>query len=168
MEQLSLFDIEFPIYTITKSYKNIWEEGNILYIETPYGISILDNKNMDGNTVGKRRIKINNSRLYRPRKVYYNISQMIHSKDSTFMDTHGKVFKYKKTEMVPLKYHKVGSITRAQDGECVLEVPKINFSYKTTCRNAYTIEYVGLLHTKFGYIVYDFTDIKKPDTRRKI
>lgn len=168
MEQLSLFDIKFPIYAITKSFRKIWEEHNVLYIRTDSGTYVLDNKNMDGDTVGKRRIKITTSKLYVPRKVYYNIGQMLNGNYSIFMDTDGVVFKYKKTEFAPLVYHKIDSITEAKDGECILELPKINYSYKINCRKAYSIQYIGLLHTKFGFIAYEFSEEYKKPTRRKI
>jgi len=170
MEQLNLFDIQFPIYSITKIYKRVWIEMNVTYIETESGIYVLDNKNVQGDTLGKRRLKIKNDvyTLYKPRKVFYNMSQLLNGKESIFIDTIGVVFKYKKTKMVPLKYHKVESITEAEDGECILEIPKLNYSYKTACRYAYGINFIGLLHTKYGYIPYEFCEHMKADTRRKI
>ena len=167
MEQLNLFDIVFPVYSLPKVYEKIWEKYNVTYMETIYGTYVLDNKNMDGDTVGKRRLQINNSQLYRPRHVYYNIPQFLHSKTNVFMDSLGRVFKYKKTKMVPLKYHKIKSIHRLNSGECELELD-INFSVKVNCRLAYSVQYVAVLHTKWGYILYSFSEFEKPNTRRKI
>ena len=138
MEQLNLFDIVFPVYSLPKVYEKIWEKYNVTYMETIYGTYVLDNKNMDGDTVGKRRLQINNSQLYRPRHVYYNIPQFLHSKTNVFMDSLGRVFKYKKTEMVPLKYHKIKSIHRLNSGECELELD-INFSIKVYCMLVYSV-----------------------------
>ena len=168
MEQLSLFNIDFPVFGITNKYKKIWEEHNVLYIETETGIYVLDNKNMDGNTLGERRLKINTSKLYRPKKIYYTLAQMIHSKYTIYIDKFGKLFNYKKSKFVPLEYYKVDSITNANDGECVLNINRINYSYKINCRKAYSINYIGLLKTEFGLIPYEFSDIWKPATKRKI
>ena len=167
MEQLNLFDIQFPVYTLPKVYEDIWEHWNVLYIRTIYGVYVLDNKNLDGDTVGKRRLQINNSDVYRPRHVYYNIPQFLHSKTNMFMDSLGRAFKYKKTESVPLIYHKIKSRYRLKSGECELEID-INFPVKVNCRLAHGIEYVAVLHTKYGYILYSFCEYKKKDTRRKI
>ena len=167
MEQLNLFDIKFPIYSITTSYKKIWKDMNVLYIETPYGTYVLDNKNLPGDTVGKRRLQIKNSDIYRPRRVYYNIEQLLHSKDKIYLDSLGRCFKYQKTEMVPLKYHKIRNIKRLETGECVLELD-IYFPQKVNCRLAHSIEYVGVLHTNYGHILYSFEEEYKKDTRRKI
>lgn len=168
MEQLSLFDINFPIFSVSKTYKRIWEEFNVTYIETVKGVYVLDNKNIPGDTIGERRLKINNSKLYNFKKSYYTISQMLHSKYNVFVDVYGTVFKYKKTKMVPLIYYKVENISKASDGECVLSIPSINYYYKVTCRNAYGINYIGLLVTHNGYILYDLSEYKKNNSRRKI
>lgn len=168
MGQLNLSDINFPIYAITNNYKRIYEDLNVLFIETPTGRYVLDNKNMLGKTIGERRLKITNSKLYIPRKIFYTLAQMLNSKYSTFIDNYGKVFNYKKSKFVPLVYYKVEDITRAKDGECILEIPEINYSYKTTCKNAYGILYLGLLCTDFGYIPYEFSEIYKKPSRRKI
>ena len=67
MEQLNLFDIQFPIYSITRTYKRIWVEMNVTYIETESGIYVLDNKNVEGDSLGKRRLRITNDiyKLYK-------------------------------------------------------------------------------------------------------
>ena len=169
MEQLNLFDINFPIYSITKTYEKIWEDMNVTYVRTSTGTYVLDNKNVEGDTLGKRRLRIKNDiyKLYRSRKVCYNISQLIKSKEQYFIDTNGIAFKYKKTEIVHLIYHKV-EVIESKDGECILDIPKLNYSHKTNCRQAYGIQYIGLLHTKYGYIPYDFCEYPKANTVRKI
>lgn len=168
MEQLNLFNLNFPLYSITKTYKRIWTELNVLYIKTQSGTYVLDNKNLSGDNVGKRRIKIQSSELYKPRKVYYNLSQLLHAKGNIFMDNDGVVFKYKKTQYAPLTYYKVQNVTQAKDGECILEVPQINYSYKINCRKAYSIEYIGILATEYGFIPYEFSEEYKKPTRRKL
>jgi hypothetical protein len=168
MEPLNLFDIKFPIYGITNTYKNIWTDLNVLYIETNTGTYVLDNKNIVGDTLGERRLKIKNSKLYIPRKVYYNIAQLLKSKHTVFIDKYGILFKYKKTQYVPLKYYKIENIDKAEDGQCILAIPKLPFYHKTTCRIAYSINYLGLLDTPFGYILYELSEYKKSDSKRKI
>ncbi len=167
IQHKNLANIEFPLYTITMNYKNIWEEFNILYIETPSGIYILDNKNLDGNTVGKRRLKINNSKKYMPRSTISTVAQLIKSNNSTFIDNTGIVFKYKKTKLVPLKYYAAKEVIKLND-YCIVILKGIDYPIKTNCRDAYGIEYVGLLHTNMGYILYEFSDERRKDTRRKI
>jgi len=167
MEQLNVYDITFPIFKLP-DFRRIWEDTNVLYIETESGVYILDNKNLDGDTLGKRRIRISSEYKCRLQKAYYTISQMIKSNKKHFIDSTGRPFNYKKTTRVPLKYYKVTEVSTAKDGECILHVPKINFMYKINCRMAYTIEYIGILLTPLGNLIYEFSDCKKPDTYRKI
>ena len=163
----SLLDIEFPIFTITPTYKRIWEEFNITYIETESGTYMLDNKNLDGDTLGERRLRMTTSLRYIPRKAYYNITQLIKSKNKTYIDNTGSVFTYRKTRTVPLKYYKVMDVVSMEEG-CILSFKGINFKLRISCMDAYDIKYIGLLVTEMGYILYETSEIKKKDTYRKI
>lgn len=168
MRSFNIFDATFPIYTITDNHKKIWEDMNVLYIDTISGTYMLDNRNVAGETLGKRRLKLKNTEnLYVPRKVCYNFEQVLHCKNKCFIDNTGTVFKYIKTTFVPLKYHKVDYIERLEEG-CIVHLKDVYYPQKFNCRKAHSIEYVGLLHTKMGLILYENTDIKKKDTRRKI
>ena len=160
-------DINFPIFAITPSYKRIWDDLNVTYIELDTGVYILDNKNLSGNTLGERRLKIQTGLRYVPRKAYYNITQLIKSKNKTYIDNTGCVFTYKKTRMVSLKYYKVMDVVSTEEG-CTLLIKGINFKIRTNCRDAYSIKFVGLLETEMGYILYDTSDVKEKDTYRKI
>jgi len=160
-------DIEFPIFTLTPNYKRIWDEFNVKYIETPSGIYILDNMNLNGRTLGERRLKIKTGLRYSPRKVYYNIAQLIKSNNKTYIDNTGCVFTYRKTRMVPLKYFKVMDVISTEEG-CTLLIKGINYKLRTNCREAYNIKYVGLLIVDNNYILYDVSNIPLKDTRRKI
>ena len=163
----TLADITFPLYGITPRYKRIWEEYNILYIETQSGIYMLDNKNLDGDTVGKRRLKINSFDKYMPRVVLLTVAQLIHSEYKTFMDSTGTTFKYVKNKVVPLKYYNVKKITKLEEG-CAVSLKGIDYPIKINCREAYGINCVGLLHTDIGLILYEISEYPRPDTWRKV
>lgn len=160
-------DINFPIFTITPTYKKIWDEFNIKYIQTESGTYILDNKNLEGNTLGERRLKIKTGLRYIPRKAYYSITQLIKSKTKTYIDNTGCVFTYKKTRIVPLKYFRVMDVVSTEK-ECILSFKNVNFKLRISCNEAYDIKYIGLLLTDNGYILYETSEIKKKDTTRKI
>lgn len=167
MPQLRLSDIKFPIYSLTPNFKRIWEEMNVLYIETNSGVYILDNKNLSGDTLGQRRLRIRSDNKYIPRKVFLTLSQMINSNNSWFIDSTGRYFKWTKSEYVKLKYHRVKEIIRSEK-YCIIHLKDIIFPQRVNCRLAYAIEYVGVLHSKDGYILYEYTSDKKKDTIRKI
>lgn len=163
----SIFDIDFPIFAITKNYRNIWEEEKVTYIETDSGVYVLDNKNIQGNTLGQRRLRIKNSKLYIPRIVVHSIPQLIKSEYKTFIDNNGILFKYFKSATAPLEYHKVDRVARTDKG-CVLHFKSINNPILIPCRYAFGIEYVGFLVTKMGYILYEYSETFKGNTWRKI
>lgn len=163
-----IWDIDFPIFAITNNYRNIWTEDNITKIETASGVYVLDNKNIQGNTLGQRRLRINNSPLYIPREVLHNVSQIIRSKYNLFIDNNGKVFNYIKQTRVPLKYFKIEKVVKKPDIGCVLHFEALDNPILISCIIAYGINYVGFLLTDMGYIVYEYTEEFKRDTWRKI
>jgi len=171
MEQLkkckNIYDIQFPIFAVAKNYERIWEEDNITSIQTASGVYVLDNKNIQGNTLGQRRLRIKNSKLYIPRTVIHNIAQLIRSTYKTFIDNNGEVFTYIKHTAVPLKYYKVKKVVDKDDG-CVLHFEGISNPVKVSCGRAYGIHSVGFLVTNIGYILYEYSEAPVGDTWRKI
>ncbi len=167
VDLLTLFDIEFPIFALTTYYRRIWEEDNITYIETDSGVYALDNKNIKGDTLGQRRLRIKSIKLYMPREVVHSISQLLKSDYICFIDNNGKVFKYSKTRTAPLEYHKVDRVARSAKG-CVLHFKTINNPILVPCRIAFGIEYVGFIVTQLGYILYEYSEEHKQNTWRKI
>jgi len=164
----TIFDIKFPIFPLTRNYKHIWTEDNITWIETESGVYVLDNKNIQGNTLGQRRLRIKNSKLYIPRAVVHNVAQLIRSEYKTFIDNNGIVFKYIKNTRVPLKYYKIKKVVRVEDKGCVLHFNDIDNPVLAPCAIAYGISYVGFLITNIGYILYEYSETNKPDSWRKI
>ena len=164
---MHLANIKFPVYAISNTARKIWEEFNVTYIETENGIYIIDNKNIEGNTLGKRRLKLKNVEKYKFRRTYFTIEQFLHSKYITFIDDTGKLFKWKKSKYVPLKFYKIKKIIKTEN-ECIIIPEKINFSLKINCRLAHFNTHIGLLHTDMGLILYELTDKCKKDTWRKI
>lgn len=163
----NIFDIQFPIFAVAKNYKNIWTEDNITKIETNSGVYVLDNKNIQGDTLGQRRLRIKNSKLFIPRAVVHNIGQLIRSDYKTFIDNNGEVFKYIKHTTVPLKYYKVKKVVKTDNG-CVLHFIGVDNPILAPCARAYGTEYVGFLITSMGYILYEYSENAKGDTWRKI
>ena len=165
----NISEIKFPIFGITDSYKRIWIEDNITYIETASGVSVLDNKNLEGDTLGQRRLRIKSQSKYIPRLSVHTVAQLINSKYRLFIDNEGIIFHYVKHKVVPLKYYKVKKRIKIEDGQyIVLTLDKILHSIKVPARQAYGINYVGILDTDVGYIEYEYSEEPKTDTWRKI
>ena len=164
---MQVFDVQFPVFGISNNHRRIWTEDRITKIQTDSGVYVLDNKNIQGDTLGQRRLRINNSKLYIPREVVHTVAQLIRSQYKTFIDEYGNVFEYSKKTRVDLKYYKVKEVIKKDDG-CVLHFLDINNPIMVSCISAYGIEYVGFLITSIGYIAYDYSERFKADTWRKI
>lgn len=166
MQHKKLTDIKFPIYAITSSYLKIWEEFGVLYIRTTKD-KVLDNKNIQGSTLGSRRAKISEDSLYKLRGTIFSVPQLLNSKYKTYIDTNGLVFKYNKHSFVPLVYHKVKKVIKKEDG-CIVSFKDTTYMAKMPYRDAIRIKYAGILHTQLGDILYEYTEEKKKNTRKKI
>lgn len=164
----NIFDIQFPIFAISNTHRDLWTEDNITNVRTDSGVYVLDNKNIQGDTLGQRRLRIKNSPLYIPRMVVHNISQLIKSNYRTFIDTKGELFTYTKQTTVPLKYFEVVKVVKQPNIGCILQFKNLDNPILVSCSIAYGIDYVGFLITNMGYIEYEYTEERKPNTWRKI
>ena len=66
-----------------------------------------------------------------------------------------------------IKYYKVNKIVETDKG-CVLRFKDLNNPIILSCREAYGVKYVGFLITQIGYITYEYSEVYKGDTWRKI
>ena len=163
----------FPLYHI-RACEAIVTEDNITTIMTPYGNYILDNKNIKGDTLGERRLRLGpvlqeDQKLYRLKKIFYTISDIILHKDKykVYIDSVGQLFTYTKKNRVNLVYKKIKQIeiqeTRLLCSFAdIFKVVEIPFIPEIMPR------YLGLLIFHGDYIFYDMSQEKKKDTWRLI
>ena len=163
-----LTNIKFPIFIIG-TYKRIWKEDNILYIESTSDIIYkLDNSNLPYDTLGKRRLHIPKKERYRFTNTFFTIGQLIKSGKKLFIDNTGKLIKYRKDRRVNLIYREIKK-TKFVEGKGVLCYIK-NISVPILISNyIYNDEkFIGLLSIDDGYLLYELSDYRKPDTWRKV
>ena len=164
-----LKDIKFPVYPI-RSYDKLWEENNILYIDTGCRVRIIDNKNFSGS-FGNRRAQVDPKELYRLQSLP-TIKSLIKYKsiNNIFIDSTGELFKYTKTKMVPLVYKKIIKREKVEGLGYLIWVSDIDnpFHIPAVYYDPF-VEYARILLTgNFGPMLYDFTTKSDKDTRRKI
>lgn len=165
---MHLKDIEFPVFAIG-SYEKLWEENLILYLKSGYDIIYkVDNKNLAGDTVGKRRLRIPKNERYNFRGTFFTIYQMINSGKKVFIDNRGKVFRYNKSTKVDLIYREIKKIKRVEDEGYLIYANKVPVPIKVPVILFERQKYIGLLNYKGSYILYELTDEQKADTWRKI
>jgi hypothetical protein len=164
---MKLTDITFPVYCI-KNYDTIITDEKIIYVEEDEYRKILDNKYLEGDTLGKRRLRIPKESRYNLKFCYIDFHQLLKSKCKLFIDNNGILINYKKHYRAKLTYHRiekskqvenVGHIIFLEDLNIPLEVSSLVYNYQN---------YVGLLHYGNGYVVYEFCHTKKSNTWRMV
>jgi len=160
--------LSYPVYKLRK-YNSMEEVDKVLHIDTFFNSYILDNKNLKGDTLGQRRLRMNEATLYPLKNKINNPIGFIGQKDSsgTYIDNSGKIFKYKKTLFVPLTYHTITSVDYLEGVGININVFGIDTPIIVNKRYV-SEEFVGLLYWLGGYIVYELTNEIKKNTRIKI
>jgi hemin uptake protein HemP len=165
---MQLKNISFPLFAIG-SYKRLWEENLILYLESHNDIIyIVDNKNFAEKTIGKRRLRIPKKDRYKFIGTVFNLDQLLQSKRKIFIDNKGVLFKYKKTKRAELIYREIKKVKRVEDEGILVYANKIPVPIEVPTMLYSKQKYIGLLNYNGGYILYELTDDKKEDTWRKI
>ena len=163
-----LKNIEFPVFAIG-GYSKLWSENNILYLKSESDIIYkLDNKNLPERTLGKRRLRIPKKERYKFVGTYFSIAQLIKSGKKLIIDNSGKLIKYNKDRRTSLIYRPIIS-TKLVEGEGVLIYAKgISTPFLVSAFLFKDQGYIGLLNINDGYLVYELSYERKPDTWRKI
>ena len=168
---MNAIDIKWPIYKIGV-HDNMYNEMGVDYIKHSGKISILDNKNLKGDSLGIRRLAIPRNEIYNLKRVIFMFSELLADIGSTYIDSNGNIFKYKKSKFVPLvwKLVKNSELLKTITLLRVEGIPHI-FELPTNYWLKYSEEeevYLGLLNLGNFYIIYDLVTYSIKDTRRKI
>lgn len=166
-------DLVFPLYHIRK-YTKLYDDEGITYIQLPEGTFLLDNKNLRGNSLGERRLRLEpslaeNQKIYPLKKIFYTISDIIlhDDKHKLYIDSIGTLFTYTKRNRVPLIYRPVNQIsilTGQLQCRCEGIFRDIIIPYIPTEMP----RYLGLLIYYDDYIFYSLESESKKDTWRLI
>ena len=93
--------VQFPIFALRSD--NIAVFDNVITIDG----KIVDNGNLQGDSLGKRRLQLIKSRKYKLTKTIPDFAALIKSKHLNFIDNAGKPFTYVKTKYVDVRSYKV-------------------------------------------------------------
>jgi hypothetical protein len=130
--------------------------------------SIVDDKNMEGDTIGKRRLQTYMKPLFPLRSAIWDLTGIIKQESPYFIDTKGYPFIYQKTRYCKLVYYRIKKIERKEtasllwlkDVRAPIKIPRPPFE---------EFKWAGLLHlNKFPWLLYDFAEIKLPNSNRKV
>lgn len=158
----NLHKVVFPVFPIGSS--NWSQSDGLLYLDN----EILDDKNMAGLTLGARRIQTPFHSLYTLKKCIETPIGVIKQSKSTFIDNNGTPFIYSKTRFLPLRYHKIERIVRKGTAS-LLWLKGISYPFTVLRPPLLEFSWAGILHFNSApWALYEYSEDKKSDTRRKV
>lgn len=154
--------IQFPVFILSSSN---WEERDgLLYLDN----RIIDDRNMEGETIGKRRMQTPMQNLMPIKGSINSLVGIVKQSHKTFIDTKGLPFIYEKTKSCPLRYYRIKRIERKQTAS-VLWLKGISFPFKVPRPPTMDLQWAGLLHLgNRPWLLYEYSQEKLADTRRKV
>lgn len=154
--------IKFPVYELPNGN---WErKDGLLFIDS----EIVDDKNQVGDTIGMRRIQTPHSNILSLKHQIDTFRGIVKSNNKYFIDTNGMPFIYEKTEFCKLKYYKIKNILQ-KDTCSLLKLDKLKNHFVIPRPPHIDMKYAGVLHYNgLPWILYDYSEEKPKDSRRKV
>ena len=155
-------DLRYPIYVIHSD--NVELLDGIIWLDD----QVLDDKNMEGDSLGLRRIQSPMKSIYPLRYMIEDITGLMRHRGKFFIDSDGRVFNYEKTETVKLHYHKIRKREKKTTATVLwLKDCPFPFAEKSPPREELT--WAGVLYSQgIPMAIYDFAEEQQKSTWRKI
>lgn len=154
--------VTFPVYKLDSSN---WEFiDGLLFLNG----RIVDDRNMPGNTLGKRRLQTPHKNLYRLHSKIDNLTGIVKQKTLCFVDSNGIPFTYEKTLSCKLKYYRIKEIDRKGTAS-LLRVYGSKKAFKIPRPPSEEMTWAGILnYHEMPWMLYEYASEKLEDTWRKI
>jgi len=158
-----LADLTFPLFILPET-SDIEEIDGILFADG----KCLDDKNTPGSTLGRRRLRTPYPNIFPLNKAVHDIPSLLKSSAKRFINEKGQVFSYEKSRMVPLKYHLIKKVQNKESASLVW-IEDINFPFEVPRPPDSDMLWAGILYEKsYPWLLYEFSEQMKKDTKRKI
>lgn len=173
---MNLKELHFPVYLLGK--EPMQENGVVFYLyrkkeleEDHNIIKVIDDKNLSGTSLAQRRLQIQKAggTLYNIKYAIFFICDLVKiTRGSTwFIDSNGKVFKYKKTKRVKLIFKRIKKVIQHNAG-IVVEVEGSVQRHKILYAPNKDHNWAGLLLLPEGEMLYGIFDKQYDTTYRMI
>ena len=154
--------LTFPCFVIHSD--NVELIDGILWIDD----QVLDDKNMLGTTLGRRRIQTPMKSIYPLRYMIEDEVGLMRHRGKTFIDNHGRVFNYEKTETCKIHYHKILKREK-KTSATVLWLKDCPFPFAEKSPPNVELTWAGVLYREgIPWKIYDFSTERQKSTWRKI
>ncbi len=152
--------ILFPVFSLPSS--NIVLSDGILYIDN----YIIDDRNMEAETLGLRRLKTPMKPLYKLNKAITGIEGILKSNHNTFIQQNGAYFIYEKTKFLTLKYLPILGV-ELKETASILHLKGIRFTIPRP--PPVDVLYAGVLYYyNRPWLLYEYSAKRFKNTRRKV
>lgn len=172
---MNLLELSYPVFKLREEKPSIMDDV-CMYVyydeEGKFSYNVIDDKSIEGDTLGKRRLKLKLSgvKLHRLSKAIFFLGDLIKISKSNlwFIDSKGKVFDHKKSARTLLKFHKIDKVIPITSGGAIIQVENINTRFKTLYAPTEDKTYAGILHYHKSLILYGLYEEKHKDTWRVV
>ena len=154
--------ITFPAFLMDSSN---WEISDGLFFCEG---KLVDDYNQMGTTIGARRMQTPFKDKYELKKAVSAPNGLMKQNTKYFVDSKGKTFIYEKTKIVPLKYMKIKKVERKSYATLIwVKGHNAPFTVPRPPEDGNT--WAGVLHLHgIPWMLYEYSDEKLKDTRRKV
>lgn len=177
---MNLSEISFPVFHIRSLGTPSKAEGvSFIYQEIEKGenvipvIKVIDDINVKGDTLAKRRLQLlkDEVRLQKLNYAFFFLADLIKyaKPHHNFIDSNGKIFKYKKSTSANLTFHKITKVFPIATGGAVIEVSGIMSRFKVLFQPDESMTHAGILTLGFSnHVLYGLYDQEYKPSRRKV
>tara|TARA_B110000977_G_C11064909_1_gene487415 strand:- start:1287 stop:1784 length:498 start_codon:yes stop_codon:yes gene_type:complete len=154
--------LQFPIFLLESDE---WEYADgILFL----GGRVLDDTNQVGLTLGARRLQTPFKSLVPLRKMISTPNGILKQSTQYFIDNKGMPFIYEKTKFMHLKYLKIKRVEKKGTGSLVF-VKGSSIPFTVPRPPSIEMIWAGVLHHhKLPWMLYEYSETKLKDTKRKV
>ena len=153
--------IRFPIYVINEEPEEI--DGLVII-----GDQVVDDKNMDGNSIGIRRLQTPMKSIYPLRYQIDDEVGMMKHRGKHFIDTNGVYWYDEKTTTAQLKYLKIRKVEK-KDIASVIWLKDCPFPFIESRPPIAGSSWAGVLYKQgIPWKIWEYCEDKKKNTWRKI
>jgi hypothetical protein len=154
--------IEYPIFILGSGNWDLVD--GLLFLNE----KVLDDRNMEGETLGIRRIQTPHKDVYILKRMVSSYNGILKQTQKYFIDNLGRPFIYEKTKFAQLKYIKIRKVEQKEVASLVwLKGHNAPFTVPRPPEVGYT--WAGVLHLHgLPWVLYEYSETKLKDTRKKV
>jgi hypothetical protein len=157
-----LHRVTFPVYPLPSD--DWYSQDGLLFVDS----TIVDDKNMPGETLGIRRLQTPFRDLLPLKHALTSEIGIIKQHKTPYIDSAGKVFLYDKTRFVPLRYSKIKRVDR-KGVASLLRLHGVASPFIIPRPPKLEHKWAGVLYLDNApWLLYEYACEKKKDTRRKV